>query len=85
MWCTVRMALASKCSVIALDSDIALEKRTDCLRSIIAQLLYKYEILKLEGEGRNFRIYAYIPEIDQTTGLPFHEREDHNHVLKVMS
>ena len=63
--------------------NIALETRKDCLRSIIAQLLYHYEILTLEAKGHNFRTYAYIPEVDPISGVPFHEREDHNHVLKV--
>ncbi|XP_062506087.1 uncharacterized protein LOC134182675 [Corticium candelabrum] len=60
----------------------ALETRKDCLRSIIAQLFYRHKILDPEKQGQNFLIFAYQPEIDKVTGQPFHEREDHNHVLK---
>lgn len=63
--------------------DISLETNKDCLRSIIAQLLYRHRVAEFEKEGINFRTYTYIPEIDSVTGQPFHEREDHNHVLKV--
>lgn len=64
--------------------DISTETRKDCLRSIIAQFMYQHQVSELEKEGKNFRVYAYIPESDAATGLPFHEREDHNHVLKVL-
>ena len=29
--------------------------------------------------------FGYVPETENTTGLPFHEREAHNHVLKVIT
>ena len=59
---------------------ISLETRKDCLWSIIAQLLYHHEIMDLE-KGHHFRMYANIPKIDNITGLPFHEREEHNKLL----
>ena len=62
-----------------------METKKDCLRSIIAQQMYHYKIVEASRGGRNFHTYAYIPEVDQITGLPFHEREDHNHVLKVIT
>ena len=69
--------------VVHQGPDISLETDKDCLRSIIAQLLYRHKIAEFEIEGIYFRTHAYIPEIDSVTGQPFHEREDHNHVLKV--
>ena len=45
--------------------DISTETKKDCLRSIIAQFMYQYQILELEKGGKNFRVYAYTvkPEI----------------------
>ena len=53
------------------------------LRSIVAQLLYQDQICNWESKGVPFQTHAYVPETDLTTQLEFHEREDHNHVLKV--
>ena len=73
------------CPFLYLGLNTALETRKDCLRSIIAQLFYRHKILDPEKQGQNFLIFAYQPEIDKVTGQPFHEREDHNHVLKVIT
>ena len=73
------------CPFLYLGPNTALETRKDCLRSIIAQLFYRHKILDMEKQGQNFLIFAYQPEIDKVTGQPFHEREDHNHVLKVIT
>ena len=53
------------------------------LRSILAQLHYTYTVRKWDKEGVPFRTHAYVPEVDQATGMEFHEREDHCHLLKV--
>ena len=55
----------------------------EMLRSILAQLHYKYEILEWEKKGVPFRSHIYVPEIYPTTHCPFQEREDKAHVLKV--
>ena len=53
------------------------------LRSIMAQLHYKFELLESEKKEVPFRSHIYVPEIYPTTHYPFQEREDKAHVLKV--
>lgn len=64
---------------------LADETETEILKSIIAQLVYRYRISKFDSEGVPFRTNAYVPENDVITKELFHDREDHNHVLKVIS
>ena len=59
------------------------ETQLEMLRSILAQLHYHHEILKWESKGVPFRSHLYVPEHHPLTGMPFHEREDEAHVLKV--
>ena len=61
------------------------ESYTEMLRSILAQLEYKYQILLWESRGVPFRTYIYVPETHPITGKEYHEREDFAHLLKVMS
>lgn len=56
---------------------------THKLRSILAQLEYAYEVCKWEAKGVPFRRYLYVPEVHPVTKMPFAEREDEAHVLKV--
>lgn len=53
------------------------------LRSILAQLEYRYQVCEWDNAGVPFRTYLYVPEKHPITGSEFHEREDFAHVLKV--
>ncbi len=53
------------------------------LRSILAQLEYRFQVRKWDASGVPFRTYFYVPEIHPITGSEFHEREDFAHVHKV--
>ena len=53
----------------------------DMLKSIVATYWLRSAIGKYVSEGVDFSTYLYIHEIDET-GEPFHEREDHYHILK---
>ena len=59
------------------------EDKLCMLRSILAQLHYKYEVLEWEKKGVPFRSHLYVPEVHPITKCPFHEREDETHILKV--
>lgn len=59
------------------------EDEEDMLRSILAQLEYRYQICKWDESGVPFRTHLYVPETYPITGCKFHEREDFAHVLKV--
>ena len=54
------------------------------LRSIIAQLEFRFIIDEWEKKGAPFRTYLYVPEIHPITNAVFSEREDEVHVLKVI-
>jgi len=58
------------------------ETQNDCLKSLMATYLYRQMVDNYTKEGVNFKDHLYIPEIDPRTNEYFHEREDHNHVLK---
>lgn len=60
------------------------EDEEDILRSILAQLEYRYQICTWDASGVPFRTYLYVPETHPITGCEFHEREDFAHVLKVL-
>ena len=59
------------------------ESLLDKLRSILAQLKYKYQIDLWHSKGVPFKDHLYVPEVHPNTGLRFCEREDDAHVLKV--
>ena len=52
------------------------ETTSDCLKSLMAMYLFRYQIALYSAAGVNFRKYMYVPE-----GI-HHDREDHNHLLK---
>lgn len=59
------------------------ETTAEKLKSILAQLHYKYLVLQYEAKGVNFRSHFYVPDIHPITKTEFHEREDESHVYKV--
>ncbi len=54
------------------------------LRSILAQLDYCYHVCDYDTKGIPFKTYLYVPEIHPDTKMPFYEREDEAHLLKVV-
>jgi len=48
----------------------------------MATYLFNYKINHHRAMGVDFSKHLYIPEYDPDTGEFFHEREDHNHLLK---
>ena len=60
------------------------ETEVDMLRSILAQLEYRYQVRTWDTAGVPFRTCMYVPEIHPATKAEFHEREDFAHVLKVI-
>lgn len=59
------------------------EGKLEKIRSILAQLEYKYQIEYWEAKGVPFKSHIYVPENHPLTGMMFMEREDEGHVLKV--
>ena len=59
------------------------ETRPQQLRSILAQLEFRFQVCQWEDNGVPFRQHIYVPEIHPITGGKFHEREDEGHVFKV--
>ena len=59
------------------------ETITDKMRSILAQLEFKYQILEWERKGVPFRQHIYVPEIHPVSKEVYCEMEDEAHVLKV--
>ena len=53
------------------------------MRSILSQYEYIYQVCKFDNEGIPFRTHLYVPEIHPVSQMPFCEREDEAHVLKV--
>lgn len=58
------------------------ESSIDRLRSLVSTYVYRHTITTLRSEGRDFSQHLYVPEIDKTTCQQYHERGDHNHILK---
>jgi hypothetical protein len=53
------------------------------LRSIFATYLFRDSIKCIQEEtGRDFSMFAYIPDSTVSTGEPHHDRADHCHLLK---
>ena len=61
------------------------ESSDEMLRSVLAQLHYRHQVLEWEAKGVPFRTHVYVPEVHSQTGEYFHEREDEGHVFKVGS
>jgi len=59
------------------------ETMVEKLKSILAQLEYKYQVDLWQSKDVPFRDHLYVPEVHPDTGLGFCEREDEGHVLKV--
>lgn len=53
------------------------------LRSILAQMDYKYQVDSWDAKGVPFKDHVYVPEIHPVTESVFCEREDEAHVFKV--
>ena len=53
-----------------------------CLKSIMAKYIYRYKIDSWALQDVDFINHPYFPEYDERVGEYFHEREDHEHVLK---
>lgn len=66
---------------LLLDVD---ESMADKMRSILAQLDYKYQVDCWCEQGIPFRNHLYVPEIHPVTKMGFCEREDEGHVFKVI-
>lgn len=52
------------------------------LRSIVATYQFRYDVQYWKGEGVDFSLYLYVPEVGPITKETHHERADHNHLLK---
>ena len=61
------------------------ETTLEKLRSILAQLEYRYLVEHWEMKGVPFRSHLHVPEVHPLTGLMFCEREDEGHVSKVLT
>lgn len=48
----------------------------------MATYLYRKKVNDYCALGVNFKEHLYVPEVNEVNGETFHEREDHNHVLK---
>ena len=57
------------------------EGKLEMVRSILAQLEYRYQILLWTSKGVPFRWHVYVPEVHPITGEAFHEREDEGQVV----
>ena len=72
---------------ISTSTELAVFSETETLgeqlKSIIAQMEYKHEVMSYDKNGIPFKSHLYVPETDSVTNMEFQEREDHNHVLKV--
>jgi len=60
------------------------ETKVEKLRSVLAQLEYKYKINDWHSKGIPFKDHLYVPEVHPLTGKGFCEREDEGHVFKVL-
>ena len=52
------------------------------LRTLIATYMFRERLEESKASGRDLTKYAYIPPVDSDTGTYFHDRGDHNHILK---
>ncbi|XP_020616838.1 uncharacterized protein LOC110054820 isoform X1 [Orbicella faveolata] len=58
------------------------ESKSDSLKSLMATYLFRKKVNDFTAMGVNFKEHLYVPEKSPGTGEFFHERGDHNHVLK---
>jgi hypothetical protein len=58
------------------------ESYIDHLRSLMSTCIYRNTVNKLKMQGTDFSRHLYVPEVDKITGKEYHERGDHNHILK---
>lgn len=58
------------------------ESKSDSLKSLMVTYLFRKKVDDFTAMGVNFKEHSYVPEKSPGTGEFFHEREDHNHVLK---
>ena len=56
------------------------EGLVDKLRSILE---FAYQVREWEAKGIPFSTYLHVPELHPETQMPFCEREDEAHLLKV--
>lgn len=61
------------------------ETLLEMLKSFLAQLQFKCDVMAWESKGVPFCSHLYVPEVHPLTGLPIHEREDEAHVFKVFT
>ena len=61
---------------------VSVDNTTGCLKSLLAQYIFKYKINQWKTVGVDFVYYGYFPEFDERTGEFFHESEGHGHLLK---
>ena len=54
----------------------------DMLRSFVATCIYRDKIKHLKGNGVDFSLYIYVPEVDPITKDERHDRSDHNHLFR---
>jgi hypothetical protein len=54
----------------------------DMLRSFVATCIYRDKIKHLKGNGVDFFLYIYVPEVDPITKDVQHDRSDHNHLFR---
>jgi len=59
------------------------ENKLEKLRSIMAQLEYKYQVNTWDAKGVPFKTHLYVPEVHPDTDKQFCEREDEGHIFKV--
>lgn len=52
------------------------------MKSIVGTYTFRSQISTHQAKGIDFYKFFYIPSVDSITHQDFHEREDHNHVLK---
>lgn len=50
---------------------------------VIGKFQCRRDVAEWEKLGVPFRSHIYVPETHSLTSMPFHEREDETHVLKV--
>ena len=56
------------------------ETATECMKSILATYILRERVQQYKAQGIDFSKHLYVPEYDK--GEPFHNREDHGHLLK---
>lgn len=61
------------------------ESKMEKLRSTLAQLKYKHQVILWMSKNVPFNNHLYVPEIHPITGMEFCECEDEGHIFKVCS